>query len=243
MRLIAISAQKRCGKDTAANYMVDRYGYVKYALARPFKDMIVERFPMITKEMIDGINYDREQIIEGLESKVVFSKFMDILITLGYADVVSEYGKIDWSVVYDVKEWSVRKLMQSIGTDIGCNQVDKLIWMRPMIDLHIELAEQGKGLVISDCRQDHEMDVMREFNALVIHIQNPYVVSKDEHITEKGLPIKEGDPVIINEFNPKYEDNPSYCRIKLIELQDKIDDILYEHGIVQENKSSMESMA
>lgn len=217
-RIIAISAKKRCGKDTAADYISAKYGYTKYALATPFKKMLCKHFHF-SEDMINGIGYDREQTLD-ITFSLIKEKFEDILKDLGYSDTVIE--TINWDVLKDVKKWSVRRLMQAIGTDIGCDQVDKYIWMHPVV----KLDNENVPLLISDCRQDHEMEVLRTLDALVIHIINPLDTNRDDHITERGLPAADHDPIIINAFDASQADDPNYCKEKLRILYEAIDQIL-----------------
>ena len=196
--LIALSAKKRHGKDTLADYIVDKYKFSKYALASPFKELLCKEFEF-TNDQINGYGFDREKYL-GVLGKTVVNRFKNVLNKLGY--YASVYN-IDWSFIENDDLWSIRKLMQTIGTDIGCNLVDKLIWMHPMVERY----NNGENLIISDCRQDHEMQLMRNFNALVIHIINPNIIDNDSHITEAGLPILDGDIVIRNNFDPN---NKSY---------------------------------
>lgn len=37
--IIALTGKKRSGKDTAGSYLVDKYGFTKYAFAQPIKDI------------------------------------------------------------------------------------------------------------------------------------------------------------------------------------------------------------
>lgn len=196
--LIALSARKRHGKDTTADYICKQYGCVKYALASPFKDGLASYLSKyITRENIEGSDgFDREEHL-NIPGDAVVQAYKNILRDHGY--FASEYN-IEWDTYLNTHWWSIRKLMTTIGTDIGVNQVDKLIWMHPLI----QVLSENENVVVSDCRQEHEMVLMRKFGAIVMHIINPHITDTDTHITERGLAIIDGDKVIQNRFDSSW---------------------------------------
>jgi len=218
--MIAISAKKRHGKDTVADYICASRGMVKYALASPFKKAIVACSDYwITEEMIDGINYDREQEFFFNGDHVV-EMFKSILREFGYHAAVYS---VDWRPIRAKSMWSVRSLMQTIGTDIGCNQVDTLIWMHPLAK---KIYQGQHNLVISDCRQEHEMTLMRQLGAKVIHVVNPHIKDTDTHSTEAGLAVEDFDIIIHNNYNPEWDESKK--KDSLIKLHAQIEAVLNE---------------
>ena len=214
--LIALSAKKRHGKDTTADYICDKYGFHKYVLASPFKQLMCNHFGF-TQSEVNGINFDRESIL-NFSGVFVAEKFKKILISMGYSAYVYT---IDWSPIENKNDWSIRTLMQTIGTDIGCNQVDKLIWMHPMVDAFLKY----ENLIVSDARQIAEINLLRKLGAKVIHINNPWIHNNDTHITEAGLPILDDDVVIENSFNQINSDT-QYINDCLRGLHSKIDEVI-----------------
>ncbi len=219
--MIVLSAKKRHGKDTVADYICTaRPCYSKYALATPFKESLIEfSYGIITREMIVGDVYDREQQFY-LCGKYVKEIFIEILNHLGYD--AARYT-VDWDSVTSKNTWSVRELMQTIGTDIGCNQVDKYIWMHSFIRAKKQTTSK---LLITDCRQQHEVDMLRKLQYKVIHIVNPLLCDTDEHITERGLAILPQDKVIYNEFSTSWDDAKK--KESLYKLHNTIEQVLNE---------------
>lgn len=218
--MIAISAKKRHGKDTVADYICTSRGMVKYALASPFKKAIVAYSDYwITEEMIDGINYDREQEF-FFNGEHVVEMFKSILREFGYHAAVYS---VDWEPIRSKSNWSVRSLMQTIGTDIGCNQVDTLIWMHPLAK---KIHQDQSNLVISDCRQEHEMKLMRQLGAKVIHVVNPYIKDTDTHSTEAGLAVEDYDIIIYNNYNPEWDESKK--KDSLTKLHAQVEAVLNE---------------
>lgn len=215
--LIAISARKRHGKDTVANYIVKNHEFHKYVLAVPFKQGL-HKYLGFTQDQIEGVGFDREAEF-SMSGEYVKHAFIKILEDQGY---FASIYKVDWKPIETRSKWSVRTLMQTIGTDVGVNQVDKLIWMHPMV----EFMKHHKQVIISDCRQEHEMDLMRIFGAKVIHVVNPYIENQDTHITEKGLAVYPEDKVIHNPYDPSWGSRKT--AIALLQLHTNIKSIMNE---------------
>jgi hypothetical protein len=224
--LITLVGKKRHGKDTVADYFSNTYGYTKYALANPIKCHLMEEFGF-TADQVNGINFDREKYL-GIPGSAVSNRFKKILNKLEY---YASVPNIDWTFIEEDNNWSVRKLLQILGTEIGVVQVDKLIWMHPMVERY----NNGENLIISDCRQEHEINLCRKFGSKVIHIINPFIINDDTHITERGLPILDGDFVIENNYDPLKE-SYDYNILSLNTLYNKIDEVM--SGFIKKDTTS-----
>lgn len=51
--IVGLLGRKRCGKDTAGEYLVKKYGFIRYSLAGPIKKGCQELFGF-TEEQVDG---------------------------------------------------------------------------------------------------------------------------------------------------------------------------------------------
>lgn len=228
--LIAISAKKRCGKDTAALIIIDALGSraqgypnaVSYALAKPIKEALMHGLnschqPVIingervfrpwTMDDLNGLSeVDREAnlLLDGNDAEVILKsswRWVEAQKPELKKYRLSAYRLIEDFSYGDAPEiWSVRTLMQTFGTDVGVNS-DKIIWMRFLADVYIEAIRDNITLIVTDCRQDHEMDIMRRMGALVMHIDRPGYsdVVIDNHVTEKGLEREPDDLVLVND--------------------------------------------
>ncbi|MDP1183728.1 hypothetical protein Q6285_31190, partial [Klebsiella pneumoniae] len=69
---------------------------------------------------------------------------------------------------------------------------------------YVEAIENGYSyFVVPDCRQSHEISVLRAMGATIIHVENPNSEkNSNNHITEAGLKTEEGDLVIQNTRSP-----------------------------------------
>lgn len=69
MILIGINGMPRSGKDTVADYLCCEYGFAKMSFAQPLKEAAAVLLGM-TVDQMNGVNYDREAIIEGRDYSV-----------------------------------------------------------------------------------------------------------------------------------------------------------------------------
>ena len=213
MRMLCLVGKKRCGKDTAADAILQKFGGVKYQLAAPIKEMLFYTCPLdMPMSNFEGLDYDREQelpinIFQGVswlhaavERFCIKYPTLTIpkqYITKAIDDAMLE--KIQNDKGFNCK-WSVRHLMQTLGTDIMVNQINQQFWNQlMMIDFTKRIMQNG-FFVVSDIRQVHEIELMRKLNTPIIHLERPDNVSErvDQHITERGLPRLDNEPIIIN---------------------------------------------
>ena len=91
--------------------------------------------------------------------------------------------------------------MQTLGTDIMVNHFDRMYWVKWFSVVYMDSFDKTfEYFIVPDTRQDHELDAARAMGATVIHVVRPdSESSQDTHITEAGLPIRDGDIVITND--------------------------------------------
>ncbi|MGL5307127.1 MAG: hypothetical protein ACRC9Y_13435 [Aeromonas veronii] len=216
--IYTISAKKRVGKDTAAKFITEARADIKsYALAQPIKEALYFGFIIMNaarpihlwNDTIqieawtgDGTGIDREASLgitheQGIE--VLYNAWNRIV------DIKPEFSNLTASVYLILDEiikvpvdWSIRRLMQVFGTDIGV-RVDEKIWLKFMFSVYFDAICDNMSLLITDCRQEHELDFLRKLGAKVMFITRDLgEENKDEHITEKGLTPEPTDVIIEN---------------------------------------------
>lgn len=196
MNIITLSAKARCGKDTAAQYILDQIpGSTSYALAACFKESIATEFSdFLNRDDVFGYGVDRNNYIIYIERSDFIERVERVFEGFGYR--IDDLD-IDWSVIDDNNGWTIRRIMQTVGTDIGVNQIDTNIWLKEFEKALFNLEEAYDTVVMVDCRQTHEIEFVRERGGSVIHIHRDTGLS-DDHITEQGLPVENGDFVVEN---------------------------------------------
>lgn len=130
-------------------------------------------------------------------------------------------------VVDPILNFSPRKAMQLIGTEVG-RQLNPDVWIMHMIRSLAGLrsleeifssSHPFKGLVIGDLRFPNEAAWVRKNNGLVVHIFKTRADRLHEHSSEKGIDIDPGaDYVIRNdagltEYEAQLKLLAGYCGI------------------------------
>lgn len=226
MKIVCIVGRKRSGKDTIADIILENTNSVKYALADPIKDAIYSAYTSLNMKNrsgvdlsldhfygfdLDGNEYDRESPV-NISNKDASELFKEAIkyLSLKYKLVQGKsiFGhelkcchstKIELICEAKKEFWSVRKFMQTLGTDIVVNYYDEQFWNRCMMTKLIDNQDK-KYFIVSDIRQKHEIELMRNLGALIIFVERYDInnTTNDSHITEQGLIPGVGDVVIQN---------------------------------------------
>lgn len=211
--LIFVVGKKRSGKDTVSDYITTKHKGTKYQLAGPIKQTLYHcsrhledslGFRLSLDDWMGEGRVDREQVLllSNREAADFLTNCVNHLKVRYNLRMLSEASWVVEKVVLNNNEpWSMRRFMQTLGTDIVCNQLDRMFWLKLFGNVYIDQFEETDYFVVPDTRQDHELSCARAMGATVIHVVRPEqeAVQQDTHITEAGLPIRNGDIVIMND--------------------------------------------
>lgn len=178
---------------------------IEYQLAAPIKEALYNTVPdkihYLTYEDFDGngsINRDtdvlpinRTDVKRWLKNAVQWLSLNKLPIECDLTEDIND-------VVPTGKKWTIRDLLTTLGTDLIVDRYDCLYWCRLFgTELATQLCEHRHVIIVSDVRQGMEMDLMRSLGAEIVHIQRDTGL-QDNHSTNQGLPVQEGDTVILN---------------------------------------------
>lgn len=209
MRLLFIVGKKRSGKDTTADYICDTYDSVKYQFGGPIKDILYEAWkcsdelPDLSYHDFHGTGIDREMPLAASNKDITSMLMHAVEIAAqnyGLRNKHQALINLNDAVVNNIEAWSIRRLMQTLGTDI-CVNADKMVWVRLFTSYYTEAIgadKQPAYFVVPDTRQENEIAVGRALGAAIIHVVGATEDSSDDHITERGLAVADGDYVIHN---------------------------------------------
>ena len=215
MKLLVIVGKKRSGKDTTADYINEQYKTLKWQLAMPIKYSLSRGWErsglndiyQLCSDDWEGTGIDREMTlpINNEDVCVILNAAIDTLhevFNFRYTRYDTKVQDAISSVLNNnVEEWSIRRLMQTFGTDVVVNKLDCMYWVKLFTENYLDNFYSGYDYyIIPDVRQVHEIDTLRAMGATIVHVVRPETdqSNKDQHITEAGLPISPGDSVIMN---------------------------------------------
>lgn len=195
--LIGINGLKESGKDTIAGFLIERYGFQRYAFADRMKKAVYELNPYVLVSVKVGKLFN---FSEGVEYIPYLKKCIIRIATL--------VDKIGWDEAK--KEEEVRLILQRFGTQAGRNIHGDMVWVDLLFN---QLESEGKvnffynypdrgfydsKIVITDVRFNNEAGKIKDFGGRVISIRSE-VSASDSHESEQGI-----KPVLVD----FYLDNP-----------------------------------
>ncbi len=151
-QLLGFHGYTESGKDTVADHLADRYGFQSFALADTLREILIILNPYIATA--DGIAIRLVDIIEseGWDSAKRNPHYM----------------------------MEFRRLLQTMGTDIGRIFFGKTIWM------DIARSKMVKpDVVITDIRFPDEANWLRSMGGTLINVVRPGYGRINEHSSEE----------------------------------------------------------
>lgn len=134
------------GKDTVASYLIDNHGFSKVAFADAIKDILSAIY-----------GWDR-QTLEGLTSEDRDFR---------------EKEDTWWSKELGIS-CTPRNQMQIWGTEIGRKRVHPDLWILCVKRKVERLLEEGKHVVITDCRFMNECDLVKQLGGSLVRVHRNY---------------------------------------------------------------------
>lgn len=162
--IVAFAGLKGSGKDTAANLLVEEYGFTKVAFADPVREMALIIDPIIPVKY----NYGRE------DREVDVYPVMERL-----SDLVSAFG---WDrIKREIPE--VRRFLQKLATEAVRDMINPHVWINILEERFPDIAEESSRYVISDCRFTNEVAFILANEGVVCWLTRSDIKS-DGHASE-----------------------------------------------------------
>jgi hypothetical protein len=159
--IIGLSGKKRVGKDTVADYLVSKYGFIKYSFADPIKEVAKILF-----------EFSENQLYGDKKEEI------DLRWNISPRDFFQKFGT-------DYMQYQFPKDFPKSNEVIN----DKCFWVKRFHIWY--LAQKKKNpdikIVITDVRFEHEYDYLIDEDAMIIKITKDKVDNNDTHISETEL--------------------------------------------------------
>lgn len=153
--IIGLTGYKQVGKDTVADYLVERHGFIRIAFADKLKEAIANLLN-ISIEQVDRWKNEDKKI-------VVFER---------------DYPSV---TVTEPMYW--REFLQRFGTEMGRRTFGDDFWIDQLFTSGQFFIQDHRDIVISDCRFENEALAIQEVSGKVIEITRPGYES-DGHASE-----------------------------------------------------------
>lgn len=141
MTIISISGLIGSGKDTIADYLVEKHGFVRESYASTLKDAVAAVF-----------NWDRA-LLEGRTSQ---------------AREWREQVDVWWANRLGIPQLTPRWVLQQWGTDVLRKSFHDDIWIA---SLENKLARMTNNVVVTDCRFPNEATALRNNGAILCRVR------------------------------------------------------------------------
>lgn len=138
--IISISGFIGSGKDTAADYLCERYGFQRHSFANNLKDAISIVF-----------GWDRE-LLEGLTPE---------------SRKWREEVDVWWAEKLHMPILTPRWVMQCWGTELLRNKFHQDIWVYSLLN---KLRNTKENIVITDCRFSNELLAIKQIDGITVRV-------------------------------------------------------------------------
>jgi hypothetical protein len=181
-KIVGLHGFAQVGKDTAANYLVERQGYRRIAFADPMRSALLKLNPWVNLKGASG------EVSSWNESK-----FQSLLQFCTLHTLVDELG---WDVAKTgVPE--VRQLLQRFGTEIGRDMFGENFW----VDLAMKQVDESEHprWVFTDMRFPNELEAVKARGGTAVKLVRPGYGPVNGHVSDAGLPDELFDALAFND--------------------------------------------
>lgn len=198
--IIGLHGLHGVGKDTAADYLVQKYGFVRVAFADAIYTQVADAFG-VTEAQLRSREW-KNNVQPGLElRKCKDRKFVQLIAEREMSRIVaphrayrSEIVSCPRSSTFIIQHWATEYRRAEFGVNYWANQVE--YQMRQLMPF--------SSIVISDVRELHEVEMIERFTAVhgplkcgiaQIEMQGAF---RTDHSSDNGLPPEYIDSIITN---------------------------------------------
>lgn len=189
---IGFGGYLRSGKDTIADHLVDRHGFVKLNMSAPIREFLLAVNPIISAKR-PGLRRTVTGLFAALRGKPFEYEYIRYR---EYEDLVGDYTEAK-------KHPEVRALLQRIGYDAGRLIIGDDVWTNIISRSIVAYREAGTGVIISGVRFPNEQTLVHEHGGRLIWVDRPSLPaptpSAGGHATEQSLTADTFDDVLVND--------------------------------------------
>jgi len=170
--LIGLGGWSRSGKDTAADYLVRKYGFIKHGFSVALKEEVAQKFPRTLA--VEARRVYGDQLQSG---RVTLEECIHRLLWVDRTELT-------------------RALLQEMGTEVR-RADNPAYWIVKFVQ---EYRKRGcLPMVVPDVRFPNEFSVIRAWRGILLWIDRPGNAPESGHASEQSLTsTDEWDAILLN---------------------------------------------
>lgn len=169
-QLIGLGGRLRSGKDTVADHLVAKHGFVKFGMSDALHEAMMAVDPIIEAELYHpAIRYR-----EAIEA-------------IGYVRTKEQYPE-------------ARRLLQRLGTEVGREMIGENVWVDIAARKVDEHLKAGRGVALAGVRFPNELRLIRQFAGKAVWVERPSQEESTipPHASESGVNGDDFDLTLLN---------------------------------------------
>lgn len=158
--LLGLCGTQGAGKDTVASILIQYHGFLKLSFAQVLKDAVAVIFSW-SRDLLEGDTaYSRE-----------------------WREQIDPY----WAEKTGIPDFTPRKALQMVGTDLFRNHLYEDIWIHIMEKKYLEIKRvcPTANFVITDCRFNNEYAMLQRLGCKFIKVNRGINNEKKQHSSEQ----------------------------------------------------------
>jgi hypothetical protein len=180
IRLIGIGGKKRHGKDTVADHLVDKYGWVKLGMSDPLDIALQRENPYVRIEPGEAGN------LAGKRAKFLL-----------YSEIRAGYDYVTAKTITNVRD-----LLKRLGTEVGRELIGENTWVDVADTMIYDLLAEGKNVILTGARFPNELAMVNKYeNGETWYVTRPGFEDgeADTHASETSVSEEDFSVVIKND--------------------------------------------
>lgn len=182
--IVGLCGLAGAGKDTLARHLAAHHGFARLSFGAVLKDVVAALF-----------GWDRYLLEGDTEESRAFRERVDPW----------------WSERLDTPDFSPRRALQIVGTDVFRRHFADGVWVSA-VEKRLSCHDR---VVVTDCRFPNEIDMVRRHGGIVVHVRRPdceptwledymrtgsaVVIPADVHVSEFAWVLSRFDAQVLNE--------------------------------------------
>lgn len=181
--VIGIGGEKYSGKDTIADFFVERFDFVKLSFADPLRDICSKATGIPVEEFLN----------ESLKDEFIEEVHFGLNTIEKLIEVSNSYRPLNEQEQAKVKEILIgrnfdtrRKILQFVGSEVFRQGVEQEFW----VNILKSRAANHAKVIVSDMRFENERKAISSLRGVLMRVERPLQNPEgtpDKHISELSL--------------------------------------------------------